>query len=174
MGVVVEAAEFVGGIGIALRGGFFVPFFRFHEVLRGGVVLAEAVLRAGIAVFGLGPDFGGFRSLCDDGGKHAEGKVGNGRGLAGVKGRWQWRRRAAHRAARFGWRLALAQVLAQDGFKVGRGDETGDERAVFEDDRRCAGDAHAQAGGEVVADDVGAVAARVGQRLVGFGEQQGA
>ena len=78
MGVVVEAAEFVGGFSVTLCGGFFVPFFCFREVLRGGVVLAEAVLRASVAVFGLGLQFGGCRGLGVDGGKDAQGKVGDG------------------------------------------------------------------------------------------------
>ena len=63
-------------------------------------------------------------------------------------------------------------MLAQYGFEVGRGDEAGNQRAIFENDRRRAGNADLQAGGEVFADDVGAVATRVGQRLVSFGEQE--
>ena len=79
--------------------------------------------------------------------------------------------RAAYRAAQL-FLGGTRRVLAQYGFEVGRGDEAGNQRAIFENDRRRAGNADLQAGGEVFADDVGAIATRVGQRLVSFGEQE--
>ena len=64
-------------------------------------------------------------------------------------------------------------VFVQNGFKVGRGDEARDKGAVFKNNGRCAADAEFLRNGVLFTNNFAAIAARVGQRLVSLGEEQG-